>query len=155
MNQRKIDKLWEELDYYHKCFHHYIKYHPYKRKKQGCVYFIQQGYRGPFKIGISNRPLSRLSSIQTCNPEKLRLLYYDNFPLEQDIFNWTIKEVEKNWHIRLKEFSINGEWFYPTLTVLKEILQYIRDDIPFFNNSCGGWGRNEYFNKLSLGKIDI
>jgi predicted GIY-YIG superfamily endonuclease len=55
------------------------------------------------KIGVSGNIPKRLSSLQTSNPTKLKLLGFveheNAYQLEQDI------------HAYLKDYKINGEWF--------------------------------------------
>lgn len=53
------------------------------------------------KIGFSDNPSKRLSSLQTGNPQQLRL----DKVIKGD------KQLEKELHERFKEFRVNGEWF--------------------------------------------
>lgn len=65
---------------------------------------------GPYKIGISNNPESRLSDLQLGNPAHLRL------ELTYDTANALIEE--KLFHEELKEYSVRGEWFSCSLELI-------------------------------------
>lgn len=67
----------------------------------GCTYVIQAESGGPVKIGRTDKPVeTRLKSLQTGNPEKLRIIY---------VFNgdW----YEKHIHDRFADRRLVGEWF--------------------------------------------
>jgi hypothetical protein len=59
----------------------------------------------PVKIGISNNPASRLSSLQTANAEDLILFCCFAFPRD-----WAVG-MEQDVHEILKKDHIRGEWF--------------------------------------------
>ncbi len=65
------------------------------------IYFIQQGEAGPIKIGWSKNVRSRLASLQTANPQRLRLLL--------------VLEGEERDERRLHDWfgleRLGGEWF--------------------------------------------
>ncbi len=82
------------------------------------VYFVQQGDRGPVKIGIAKDPLDRMGALQTGNPTELHLRQV--VPGQ--------RELEARLHYRFREARIRGEWFGDDsghdLSYLKLILIY-------------------------------
>jgi len=72
------------------------------------LYFVQQGENGPVKIGITNNIESRLSSIQTGNPQKLNLLFF--LPYETKSF---AAKDEAYLHCLFSHLNLSGEWFDP------------------------------------------
>lgn len=63
------------------------------------TYFIQSVRGGPIKIGWSSVDVrARLSSLQTGNPEELRVL-------------GTVKDSELQMHGQFAQYRIRGEWF--------------------------------------------
>ena len=79
----------------------------------GIIYFIQMGESGPIKIGATTSIESRLSGLQTGNPEKLRVL------LTMDTVK--MKESEANLHSRFRYQRLEGEWFKPDDFLLESI----------------------------------
>lgn len=75
----------------------------------GWIYFIQEGFGGPIKIGFSRNPEWRIPSLQTGNSNELRLL---------GKFRGT-KRDEMAFHKAFLEYRIRGEWFKPILTLLR------------------------------------
>ncbi|MCA9932967.1 MAG: GIY-YIG nuclease family protein [Anaerolineales bacterium] len=72
------------------------------------VYIIQMGRKNIFKIGKSNDPNSRLASLQTANPYKLKFL---------NIFSAdNASAAEETLHTALYENKLEGEWFRLTNT---------------------------------------
>jgi len=69
-------------------------------------YFMQMESGGPIKIGASRDPYSRLVSLQTGLPEKLRII-------------GCCSEPEKDLHLKFMEHRLNGEWFEPHESILK------------------------------------
>jgi hypothetical protein len=65
------------------------------------VYFIQEGGRGPVKIGLSNRPKRRIGDLQTGNPTELHLRHV----VPGD------RRTEAVLHHRFEPARIRGEWF--------------------------------------------
>lgn len=65
------------------------------------VYFIQAVSGGPVKIGSAWEPEKRLGSLQTGNPEALRIigLMYD--------------QPERFFHEKFAHLRLRGEWFRP------------------------------------------
>lgn len=82
------------------------------------VYFVQQGDRGPVKIGVAKDPLDRMAALQTGNPTELHLRQV--VPGQRDL--------ESKLHYRFREARIRGEWFGDDpeldLSYLKLILVY-------------------------------
>lgn len=70
------------------------------------IYFVQSEADGAIKIGMSNNPLKRLSSLQSGSPATLHLL---------GIMKCGFKsyETEQQLHDKFKHLSIHGEWFRP------------------------------------------
>ena len=66
------------------------------------VYFIQMGGFGPIKIGYASNVDKRLSSLQTGNPEKLRII--KTIPASS-------KQDESSFHKMFSHLRISGEWF--------------------------------------------
>jgi len=91
----------EQLDYWRS-----------KAPNEPFVYFIQEGFHGPVKIGKAIRPLKRLGDLQTGNPEELHLRHV----VPGD------RALEKQLHHPFREARIRGEWF--GLAYLKVILLY-------------------------------
>ena len=74
-----------------------------------CTYFLQAGKEGPIKIGSTRNLLVRLRTLATMSPIPLTLL-------------GVMKgDHEESCHHRLGAFRTHGEWFAPTVTVLKFI----------------------------------
>lgn len=65
------------------------------------VYFIQDGERGPVKIGLSKQPTQRLQKLQTGNPRELLLRHV----IPGD------RAVEHGLHQRFAPARIRREWF--------------------------------------------
>lgn len=89
----------------------------------GRVYFIQAGDNGPIKIGwTAGDPRARMASLQTGNPEPLRLLAYAPGTIED----------ERAMHERCASIRMIGEWFKPEpqLVAFAAGVQWARRDIP-------------------------
>lgn len=72
------------------------------------------------KIGISNNPESRVQSLNTGNPEKIKLIQtHDSFKR----FGKTASEFEDEIHDHLSEYHVRGEWF--ELECLPELNNYL------------------------------
>jgi len=84
---------------------------PPRRSKQGHVYFIQAGDRGPIKIGWSCEIGRRLGELQTANAARLVLLGYVPGTLA----------TERAWHVRFADVRLEAEWFRPTQGLLDAI----------------------------------
>lgn len=73
------------------------------------VYFIQAGdASGPIKIGVTNDPASRLSSLQTSCAEPLTLLRACPGSYE----------IEADLHVHFAAERLRGEWFLPTIDLM-------------------------------------
>lgn len=73
------------------------------------IYFIQQGADGPIKIGHTTNPRTRIPTLQTGSPVRLRLLK-------------TIpggRSRESQIHGQLSGYRLEGEWFSPAPAVWK------------------------------------
>lgn len=79
------------------------------------VYFVQQGLTGNIKIGYSENLKSRISTLQTSSPEKLRLLHAIPASGQQD---------ETRFHEMFKHKRSHGEWF----EYCADIISFIEED---------------------------
>ena len=87
-----MKKRWERAAY--KFGYHY-------------VYVISEaGQGGPCKIGVADRPNGRLSSMQSGNARKLRLVRFWRLPGKP-----ASHRVERAAHASLTAKVIRGEWF--------------------------------------------
>lgn len=78
------------------------------------LYFIQQGERGPIKIGKARDPRARLANMQVGNAQRLYLLgIIPNGSTFETVLHQAFR---KNW--------IRGEWFSPTPALLAYIAEY-------------------------------
>ena len=67
------------------------------------VYFIREEGTGNIKIGVTNNPSSRLSSMQTGNSNRLTLVHL----IPGDT------QLEERIHNVCSRYRIHGEWFRP------------------------------------------
>jgi Meiotically up-regulated gene 113 len=78
------------------------------------VYFLQVGADGPIKIGCTKLDVEyRVRALQLSSPHILRWIGF--FP--------GTHADEKIAHELLKNSSLRGEWFYPTVEVLAFVAQ--------------------------------
>lgn len=84
------------------------------------LYFIQQGNKGPLKIGVSNNPYRRLGGLQTASPVRLRLLFF------YKIRPTKVHEVEDRIHRCFKDDRLEGEWFFPSANLIDFICSEIK-----------------------------
>ena len=71
-----------------------------------CTYFLQAGASGPIKIGSTRHLATRIRTLMTMSPIRLRLL-------------GVMKgDHEETCHMRLGVYRVHGEWFTPTEPVL-------------------------------------
>lgn len=76
------------------------------------VYFIQEGFNGPIKIGYAHTDVaSRMKSMQTANSNELRLL--GTVPAK--VYD------ERFWHARFQADRVRGEWFAPSNLLVEAI----------------------------------
>ena len=61
---------------------------------------------GPIKIGFTNNLKTRLRTIQTGNPERIKIHYSIEFKTEKDM-----RAAEKKIHRTLAHKRKKGEWF--------------------------------------------
>lgn len=79
------------------------------------LYFIQEGYNGPIKIGLTKQNLAyRVAHMQCGNYRRLQVL---------GIIENQDKHDERNWHRRYADVRVGGEWFAPTVALLTEIIK--------------------------------
>ena len=77
------------------------------------VYFVQSGDKhGPIKIGYADNGRSRVSALQTGNPDTLKVLAF---------IESTSPSMETELHARFAGLRLRGEWFRPE----PELLDYI------------------------------
>lgn len=76
------------------------------------------------KVGISKDPEKRLKSLQTGHPNKLHLLFIEEFECKRN----HLLKIEKLIHrdLRLKNFKKRGEWFYIPEDKIEEVKSVIR-----------------------------
>lgn len=76
----------------------------------GYVYFIESAKTHRVKIGVARDPLARLASLQSANPETLRLVGV--IPTDQP------RAVEKRLHWFFEAEFLRGEWFRRSSTLM-------------------------------------
>lgn len=85
------------------------------------VYFLQVGTDGPIKIGCTKSDVvRRVRALQLISPHILRWI---------GVFSGTHAD-ERQAHALLKNSSLRGEWFYPTVEVLAFVAQKSPDFEP-------------------------
>lgn len=82
-----------------------------ERSQQGHIYFLQNGRRKLVKIGFSGDHISRIDSLQSATPDKLKLLA--TLPGS--------RTLEAELHKRFAKYHVQGEWF----SVEGELAKYI------------------------------
>lgn len=82
------------------------------------VYFILDEKSKAVKIGKANDIEDRISSLQTGNPNQLKLIGYIKCNSEQHSFM-----LEKQYHEKFKEFRGNGEWFVYDEKLFEDFIQ--------------------------------
>lgn len=110
---------------------------------QSYVYVIRGGKKTPVKIGVAKKPLQRLKTLQTGNPQTLRLLLV----VPGDDL------LESILHNRFAEYRLKGsEWFYGP--GVEEVIRFVTDlavemvrlfdgnDVPPLRH-YGGWTDTE------------
>jgi len=70
------------------------------------IYVIAESERGPVKVGVSDNPDARLSTLQCGNPT--RLFIAGKFPL---VDRTSAARTEKELHLQFGRYSLCGEWF--------------------------------------------
>jgi hypothetical protein len=85
----------------------------------GSIYFLQVGADGPIKIGYTKSDVkSRVRAHQTGSPHILRWI---------GVYPGT-RADELNAHRLLRNSSLRGEWFYPTV----EVRAFVQQQSPDF-----------------------
>lgn len=69
----------------------------------GFIYFVRAGDAGPIKVGYAGNVRRRLSTLQIGCPCPLILLHHEPGSLADEV----------EWHWRLRDFRVRGEWFRP------------------------------------------
>lgn len=80
--------------------------------------YIIGAENGPYKIGFSKTPETRLKSLQTGHPNKLILHYKREVPEEE------IKFIEECIHKQMKPKQTHGEWFNVILDDAKSEISF-------------------------------
>ena len=90
--------------------------------KYDYVYIISDG-TGYIKVGISANPENRKKQLQTSNPNKLEILFTEEFECNRN----HLLKIERNIHRELKQIAkhMKGEWFYIEESQLREIKNII------------------------------
>lgn len=83
------------------------------------LYFISNKRQSVVKIGVANKPLSRLRTFQTANHEELTILRVIKVANRETAF-----QLESALHEKFKKYHIRGEWFKLTRTVVHFIQTY-------------------------------
>lgn len=91
------------------------------------LYFMQNTRTKDVKIGFSKHPRCRLKVLQTGCPGQIELLGC----IECN------RSEERQWHEKLKEFRIHGEWFRGEPRVLEEIERALSDSEPLEELEAG------------------
>jgi len=87
--------------------------------KEDHLYLIQSDKTGMIKIGRSKNPQRRLKTLQTGNPNQLRLIYvYEGKGY-----------LESSVHEELDRWRRKGEWF--DYQCVGSIPLYLYDELPF------------------------
>jgi predicted GIY-YIG superfamily endonuclease len=82
--------------------------------RKGIVYVLECSH-GEVKIGATTDLTKRISTIGTCNPEKLVLL--------RKVKTDKVFELEKLMHKKLASYRHKGEWYKPeSLKVFDELM---------------------------------
>jgi hypothetical protein len=108
------------------------------------IYFIQQGYDGPFKIGYTSNHQTmedRVPSLQVGNPMPLRLIGF----VDGDM------DTEKMLHDHFTGFRMVGEWFNVSMQEIFRALKFIYSGKDFFHIPK----KAKLFVKLSQSSIDF
>lgn len=76
-----------------------------------CVYVIQAGTTGPVKVGIAERPTTRMTGLQTGHYEQLMLVHTTALQSREEA-----EQVEATAHATLAALTdkARGEWFWVT-----------------------------------------
>lgn len=75
------------------------------------IYFVQAGSGGPIKIGRADSVERRMRGLQTGCPQTLIVLAVFRGPAR----------IERDFHARLADHHLRGEWYRPAAPVLREV----------------------------------
>lgn len=70
------------------------------------VYVIHMEGSQCYKVGVSDKPMKRLKTLQCANPRKLSILHTFWFPTRPQAFS-----LESKLHKEFYHHKIRGEWF--------------------------------------------
>lgn len=87
------------------------------------LYVIGWDPAGPVKVGVSVNPASRVRSLQTGCPYKLRVLATGHVAHKAVLRGYAAREVEAYAHRQLAAKRLEGEWFDMNLD---DVLQAFR-----------------------------
>ena len=87
-----------------------------------CIYFIQQGGKGPIKVGMTSDVDARINSLQTANPYKLTLIKRIYARSKAHAV-----QLERYVHRCFSYARMDGEWFMPHI---KDKLISFDPDLP-------------------------
>jgi Meiotically Up-regulated Gene 113 (MUG113) protein len=92
-----------------------LNYHPTPAPAITTVtYFVQAAGGGPIKIGVSDKPASRLKTLQVGHHEELVIV-------------GTVEgNQEKKLHETFKSQRIRGEWFTANAALVRWMLRHVR-----------------------------
>jgi hypothetical protein len=82
------------------------------------VYFILDTVSNAVKIGKANNIDSRISDLQTGNPNALKLIHYIDCESEEQSF-----VLERKLHNQYKKLRLIGEWFVYDESIFQELFQ--------------------------------
>jgi hypothetical protein len=87
------------------------------------------GLHGPVKIGITSSLGSRLTGLQTGNPNQIAVAHVFAFPTRDQAL-----KIEKTFHEDYAEHRLSGEWFnvtpFDALEGLCNVVRSCVDDFP-------------------------
>lgn len=107
--------LWQSLEVHGRVQATSIRYKPDyvpPKEREGFVYFVQAGERGPIKIGWTQDVDRRIAELQTANAKKLILL--GTLPGTLD--------TEASFHARFSHLRLEAEWFQDSEEIRKVLL---------------------------------
>lgn len=82
--------------------------------------YIIGGPDGLYKIGISNDPVVRLTSLQTASPHRLRLV-----AATEPLYDGEALGIERECHRVLNAYWVGGEWFNAPLYLIMQIVRIV------------------------------
>lgn len=91
---------------------------PVQPERNKSVLYVVKANRY-YKVGISLDFASRMETIQTYNPLRVRLVAFEYIPTRRRI------QIEKAVHARLAEYRIHGEWFDASPVMIKQVIREV------------------------------